>query len=211
MWAAAWMRNLRYAGSNMSGIRSVHSGSVRTFEGVSSYRAWRDESIRQRQTVGFVPTMGALHQGHLSLVDASLAENDMTIVSIFVNPAQFAPHEDLSSYPRTIESDLAQLHERQEKANASGRLAVLLPTVRDMYPNGFTQDVSKQVGAFVEVKGLSHQMEGTTRPIFFRGVATVVTKLFNIVMVGLSSHAARSRILWPEGHTASHCAAPLGR
>lgn len=195
----------------MSGIRSMHSGSVRTFEGVSSYRAWRDESIRQRQTVGFVPTMGALHQGHLSLVDASLAENDITIVSIFVNPAQFAPHEDLSSYPRTIESDLAQLHERQEKANASGRLAVLLPTVRDMYPNGFTQDVSKQVGAFVEVKGLSHQMEGTTRPIFFRGVATVVTKLFNIVMVGLSSHAARSCILWPEGHTASHCAAPLGR
>lgn len=134
--------------------------------------------------------MGALHEGHLSLVDASLAENDMTIVSIFVNPAQFAPHEDLSSYPRTIESDLAKLRERQEQAKMEGRLSVLIPTVRDMYPNGLTQDVSKQVGAFVEVKGLSHQMEGTTRPTFFRGVATVVTKLFNIVMVRLQSYTA---------------------
>lgn len=210
MWAAAWTRSLRFAGKSMSGLRGVHNGPVRTFEGISSYRTWRDESIRQRQTVGFVPTMGALHQGHLSLVDASLAENDMTIVSIFVNPAQFAPHEDLSSYPRTIESDLAQLNERQEKANASGRLAVLLPTVRDMYPHGFTQEISKQVGAFVEVKGLSHQMEGTTRPTFFRGVATVVTKLFNIVMVCCLSHAAGPCILWPKGHPASHCVAPLG-
>ncbi|KAI3625668.1 hypothetical protein CBS9595_001029 [Malassezia furfur] len=186
----------------MSGLRGVHNGSVRTFEGISSYRTWRDESIRQRQTVGFVPTMGALHQGHLSLVDASLAENDMTIVSIFVNPAQFAPHEDLSSYPRTIESDLAQLNERQEKANASGRLAVLLPTVRDMYPHGFTQEISKQVGAFVEVKGLSHQMEGTTRPTFFRGVATVVTKLFNIVMQAIVLRRLADDLLfrYPQGH-----------
>ncbi|PKI83028.1 pantoate--beta-alanine ligase (AMP-forming) [Malassezia vespertilionis] len=155
---------------------------VRVFDGVVPYRAWRDESIRQGQSVGFVPTMGALHEGHLSLVDASLAENDMTIVSVFVNPAQFAPHEDLADYPRTLDSDLAQLHAREAKAKTRGRLAVLIPTVKDVYPHGFTQEVAQQVGAFVEVKGLSHQMEGQTRPTFFRGVATVVTKLFNIVM-----------------------------
>ncbi|WFC97937.1 pantoate--beta-alanine ligase (AMP-forming) [Malassezia yamatoensis] len=126
--------------------------------------------------------MGALHEGHLSLVDASLRENDVTIVSIFVNPAQFAPHEDLSSYPRTLDSDLAQLQDRLARSNTEKPLSVLIPTVHEMYPNGFTQEVSKQVGAFVEVKGLSHQMEGLTRPTFFRGVATVVTKLLNIVM-----------------------------
>lgn len=173
----------RWAWRRAVSIRGMHSRPVHTFDSVSAYRTWRDESIRQRQSVGFVPTMGALHEGHLGLVDASLAENDMTIVSIFVNPAQFAPHEDLSSYPRTLDSDLVKLGERQERAQKEGRVSVLVPTVRDMYPNGFTQEVSKQVGAFVKVEGLSHQMEGMTRPTFFRGVATVVTKLLNIVQV----------------------------
>lgn len=127
--------------------------------------------------------MGALHEGHLQLVDASLRENDVSVVSIFVNPAQFAPHEDLLNYPRTLPTDLALLAERQERAHLADRLVVLVPQVLDMYPNGITQSVEAQVGAFVEVKGLSHQMEGGTRPTFFRGVATVVTKLFNVVLV----------------------------
>ena len=157
------------------------SAPVKAFECVTPYRVWRDQAMRAGTSVGFVPTMGALHAGHLSLVDASLRENDTTVVSIFVNPAQFAPHEDLSSYPRTLTSDLAQLAACEERASAPGRLVALVPQVRDMYPNGITQDVARQVGAFVEVAGLSHQMEGLTRPTFFRGVATVVTKLFNIV------------------------------
>ena len=82
--------------------------------------------------------MGALHEGHLSLVDAAQRENDCTVVSIFVNPAQFAPGEDLDSYPRTIQSDLTALEKR-----AKGELVVLVPQVRDMYPNGITLDVAK--------------------------------------------------------------------
>ncbi|WFD25323.1 pantoate--beta-alanine ligase (AMP-forming) [Malassezia nana] len=164
---------------------SAHMASapVRVFDAVHAFRVWRKACLQQGKSVGFVPTMGALHEGHLQLVDASLHENDLTVVSIFVNPAQFAPHEDLANYPRTLPSDLALLAERQERAHLSDRLVVLVPQVLDMYPNGITQNVDAQVGAFVEVKGLSHQMEGGTRPTFFRGVATVVTKLFNVVLV----------------------------
>ncbi len=103
------------------------------------------------------------------------AKCDKVVVSIFVNPAQFAPTEDLATYPRTLESDLKKLEE------LGGVDAVLVPTVQDMYPNGIVLDVEKQQGAFVSVLGFSHQMEGAIRPHFFRGVATVVTKLFNIV------------------------------
>ncbi|KAF9240608.1 Nucleotidylyl transferase [Melanogaster broomeanus] len=128
--------------------------------------------------------MGALHAGHLSLVRRSLTENDLTVVSIFVNPAQFAPHEDLNTYPRTLPQDLEQLAAQQVSAAAGDvRMpsAVFLPGVSEMYPSGISQDVASQKGTFVEVKGYSHQMEGASRPTFFRGVATIVTKLFNIV------------------------------
>lgn len=185
--------------------------SVRVVESVKDYRAWRDETLRQGKTVGFVPTMGALHEGHLSLVDASLAENAYTVVSIFVNPAQFAPHEDLSSYPRTLEGDLALLAQREVAANATGSVVVLLPQVKDIYPHGFTQEVSQQIGAFVKVEGLSHQMEGTTRPTFFRGVATVVTKLFSVVMVRPATYPARPRLLWPKRYSAGRGFAPSRR
>lgn len=103
------------------------------------------------------------------------------MVSIFVNPAQFAPHEDLGAYPRTLPSDseaLARLSSGSHKVDV-----IFAPNVQEMYPSGFTQVVDDQVGAFVEVKGLSHQMEGGSRPTFFRGVATVCTKLFHIVEV----------------------------
>lgn len=108
----------------------------------------------------------------------------MTVVSIFVNPAQFAPHEDLATYPRTLPTDLQLLESTTEgEKHASESLAVFAPPVSEMYPSGIVQNVSEQKGAFIEVKGFSHQMEGQTRPTFFRGVATVVTKLFNIVQV----------------------------
>lgn len=127
--------------------------------------------------------MGALHQGHLELVRASLEENDYTVVSIFVNPAQFAPTEDLASYPRTAQSDIDKLARLTKTVSGVRRSVdlVFMPAVREMYPNGFTQVVEDQVGAFIQVQGLSHQMEGGSRPTFFRGVATVVTKLFHII------------------------------
>ena len=144
---------------------------------LASCRKWRQKVRDSRQSVGFVATMGALHAGHLSLVHHSKQANDKTVVSIFVNPAQFAPHEDLSTYPRTIEQDLRALEE------IGGVDAVFLPRVKDMYPSGIVQDVEQQRGTFVEVKGYGSEMEGRSRPSFFRGVATVVTKLFNAVEV----------------------------
>lgn len=115
-------------------------------------------------------------------VQNSLEQCDLTIVSIFVNPAQFAPTEDLTTYPRTLEKDIEALTQASQSTKSVS--ALFLPAVKDLYPLGIEQDVSKQIGTFVEVKGFSHQMEGTSRPTFFRGVATVVTKLFNLVQVG---------------------------
>ncbi|KDN47978.1 Pantoate-beta-alanine ligase [Tilletiaria anomala UBC 951] len=160
------------AGSSSLTPRIIHT--------VKDLRAWRREALMNGKKVGFVPTMGALHAGHLNLVQASLENNDCTVVSIFVNPAQFAPHEDLSSYPRTLPSDTAALS--QLSSGEDRRVDIIFaPSVSEMYPSGLTQVVQDQVGAFVEVKGLSHQMEGGSRPTFFRGVVTVCTKLFHAV------------------------------
>ncbi|EOR00763.1 Pantoate--beta-alanine ligase [Wallemia ichthyophaga EXF-994] len=124
--------------------------------------------------------MGALHQGHLKLVEQSLRESNKTVVSIFVNPAQFAPHEDLDTYPRTLEGDLSQLR------RLSNDITVFTPSTTQMYPTGIEQDTHKQTGAFIEMANLSDKMEGISRPTFFRGVATVVTKLFNVVQPDLA-------------------------
>lgn len=150
------------------------TSGIPIFRTVASLRKWR-QSLPHDSTIGFVPTMGALHEGHLSLVTASKAENSHTVVSIFVNPSQFAPHEDLDAYPRTFDHDLSKLGEN------GGVDALFAPTITEMYPSGITLEVEKQKGAFVSVLGLSEQLEGKTRPNFFRGVATVVTKLFNVV------------------------------
>ncbi|KAG6868728.1 hypothetical protein C0993_011307 [Termitomyces sp. T159_Od127] len=164
--------------------------SIPIYTSVASYREWRRKAFEERKTVGFVATMGALHEGHISLVKRSLAENDLTVVSIFVNPAQFAPHEDLATYPRTLPQDLELLSAQSFSVRNKDGVqvkeirkpsAVFLPTVEAMYPSGISQNTNEQKGTFVEVKGYSHQMEGGTRPTFFRGVATVVTKLFNAI------------------------------
>lgn len=139
---------------------------------VQQVRSWRRQCVFNRETVGFVPTMGALHSGHTHLMKTSIEQNDKTIVSIFVNPLQFAPHEDLDAYPRTLERDLSMLLAVD---------AVFVPKVLEMYPSGIVLDVDRQKGAFVTVLGCSEQLEGQQRPAFFRGVATVVTKLLNIV------------------------------
>jgi len=124
-------------------------------------------NFRASGSLGFVPTMGFLHEGHLSIIRAARAENGFVAVSIFVNPAQFGPSEDLERYPRDMEGDLA-------KCRAEGVDAVFTPGPAEMYPAGFS--------TFVEVGGgLTDRLCGASRPGHFRGVATVVCKLFNVV------------------------------
>jgi pantoate--beta-alanine ligase len=129
---------------------------------IAEVRAWRAKV----DGVGLVPTMGYLHEGHLSLVRAAKAENGATVVSIFVNPTQFAPHEDLARYPRDEARDLEQLE-------AEGVDAVFAPDASEMYAEGFS--------TYVSVEGLTDRLEGASRPTHFRGVTTVVAKLFAIV------------------------------
>jgi len=118
---------------------------------------WRDAGRR----VALVPTMGALHEGHLALVREARARGDQVVVSVFVNPAQFAPHEDLATYPRTLPRDLELLTAQQVTVGEAVRKAsaVFLPQVQNMYPSGISQNISVQNGTFVEVKGYGHQME----------------------------------------------------
>jgi len=119
------------------------------------------------KTIGFVPTMGALHDGHISLVNQSKKENDFTIVSIFVNPTQFNNPDDLKKYPRTEETDIALLE-------SAGTDAVFIPSVEMIYPQG-------QISETFQFHGLENQMEGKFRPGHFDGVATVVKKFFEII------------------------------
>ncbi|MGD9143765.1 MAG: pantoate--beta-alanine ligase [Dehalococcoidia bacterium] len=116
-------------------------------------------------TVGFVPTMGYLHEGHLSLVKRAREENEAVVVSIFVNPTQFGPGEDFKSYPRDTERDLAMLEPYTD--------VVFMPTAEEMYPPGFN--------SWVDIEGITDVLEGAKRPGHFRGVGTVCAKLFNIV------------------------------
>ena len=126
-------------------------------------RAWREA---HRGSLGLTPTMGYLHEGHLALVRRSLAENEASAASIFVNPAQFGPSEDFERYPRNEENDLRMLREL-------GVDAVYMPSVETVYPEGYQ--------TYVTVEGLAQGLEGVSRPLHFRGVATVVTKLLNTI------------------------------
>lgn len=136
---------------------------IETVEGMVEQReTWRKEG----KSVGLVPTMGYLHQGHLSLAERSRQENDVTVASIFVNPLQFGPKEDFGRYPRNLERDLQLLE-------AAGVAAVYHPAPVEMYPPGFD--------ASVEVGGITDVLEGAVRPGHFKGVTTVVAKLFNTV------------------------------
>jgi len=136
---------------------------VKVVRSVAQLRAWRKGLSG---TLGFVPTMGYLHQGHLALVSRSKSENDTTAVSIFVNPTQFGPREDLAHYPRDLPQDLALLEKE-------GTDLVFAPEAEEIYPPGFS--------TWVEVKGVTERLEGASRPGHFRGVATVVAKLLNLV------------------------------
>lgn len=124
--------------------------------------AWKREGL----TVGFVPTMGYLHEGHKSLMQAARANNDRVVVSVFVNPMQFGPNEDLESYPRDFEKDSAL-------CESVGVDLIFRPEPEEMYADGFC--------SYVDMNGLTTELCGKSRPIHFRGVQTVVLKLFNIV------------------------------
>lgn len=131
----------------------------------SQVRSWQSEG----KVVGVVPTMGALHEGHMSLIEASLSQADVTVVTIFVNPLQFGPNEDLDKYPRMLEEDV-------EKCQEMGVTAVFAPPEAEMYPQGKENVFSVMPPAFYTEK-----LCGLDRPGHFDGVATVVTKLFNII------------------------------
>lgn len=146
------------------------------FRIVAPLREFLSTFRRQGKRIGFVPTMGALHEGHLSLVRACRGECDCTVVSIYVNPTQFGPQEDFARYPRDLARDMELLaHE--------GVDAVFAPDDREMYPPGFN--------TWVEVRGVSEPLEGQCRPGHFRGVATVVVKLFNIVQPDVTYFGAK--------------------
>lgn len=162
------------------------STSIRVLRSVESVRRWRRPLLVDRRTVGLVPTMGALHTGHESLIRAAARENHEVAVSLYVNPAQFGVAEDLDSYPSTWARDveiLARLDRElaDDGANLGRISAVFAPTTAEMYPSGFPGQEVDSKGSFVTITPVGELLEGSSRPTFFRGVATVCMKLFNIV------------------------------
>ncbi|UGS21280.1 pantoate--beta-alanine ligase [Flavobacterium cyclinae] len=138
------------------------------FNKKSDLSAFLSPLIQQNKSIGFVPTMGALHKGHLSLLEKSLSENEITVMSIFVNPTQFNNSEDLDKYPRTLERDIQIMQE------VSNTIIVYAPEVEDIYEG-------KTVSQSFDYDGLENQMEGKHRPGHFDGVGTIVKRLFEIV------------------------------
>ncbi|KAI1775728.1 Nucleotidylyl transferase [Hypoxylon cercidicola] len=174
------------ASARRQASETIPSSPIRILRTVDAVRKWRKPQYLDHRIVGLVPTMGALHEGHMSLIRAAARESHHVIVSTYVNPAQFGIKEDLASYPVTWESDckiLAKLD--RELADDGGNLgrisAVFAPTTPEMYPSGFPGQEVDSMGSFVVLTPISDLLEGGTRPTFFRGVATVCMKLFNIV------------------------------
>lgn len=139
---------------------------MQTHDTVSAMQQLARETRAAGKTLGFVPTMGALHQGHVDLIKLAAGKADVVVVSIFVNPTQFGPNEDFERYPRALEADLAKCEE-------AGAQHVFLPTKDTLYPAGYS--------TYIEEESVAAPLEGESRPVFFRGVTTVVAKLFNIV------------------------------
>ena len=139
---------------------------MKIITGISNMQSFADSLRSQGRTIGFVPTMGFLHDGHVSLMDRARQSCDIVVVSIFVNPTQFGPREDFSRYPRDEEGD-------RKKCEAAGVDVLFMPAVAEMYP--------EKPSVFVVVEGISDVLEGAIRPGHFRGVATVVAKLFSVV------------------------------
>lgn len=139
---------------------------IKVVSTVNETRAQVKEWRKQGLTVGLVPTMGYLHEGHQSLIKKAVEENDKVVVSVFVNPIQFAPNEDLETYPRDLEADT-------KLCDSTGADLIFHPTPEEMYPEGFS--------THIQMDNLTKELCGKTRPTHFGGVCTVVGKLFNIV------------------------------
>ncbi len=139
---------------------------METIKTIPEMKQWSERARGSHRTIGFVPTMGSLHEGHMSLVQKSVSTCDVTVASIFINPSQFGKNEDLDTYPRNLEGDRRLLE-------TAGVDVLFLPSPQDMYPEGYK--------TFVTVEGITGHLCGQSRPGFFRGIATVVVKLFNIV------------------------------
>lgn len=139
---------------------------MKTIENITRMSTFAKMIKKEGKSIGFVPTMGYLHEGHLSLVKAAKKHTDIVIMSIFVNPIQFGPKEDFERYPRDLKHD-------EEMAREAGVDVIFSPSLKDMYPEGYA--------TYVTVEKLTDSLCGESRPGHFRGVATVVTKLFNIV------------------------------
>ena len=146
-------------------------------DSIEAMQAWR-RSLPNDARVGFAPTMGNLHAGHISLIDQATQESDRVVASIFVNPMQFGANEDLEAYPRTMAADL-------EKLEAAGTAAVFTPTIDDIYPEGVDQHTA------VEVPGLTDVLCGASRAGHFKGVTTVVSKLFGAVRPDVAVFGAK--------------------
>jgi pantoate--beta-alanine ligase len=139
---------------------------MRTFQQISPLRTYLRGIRQEGKTIGFVPTMGALHEGHLALIRRAKADCDLVVASIFVNPKQFGPNEDFAAYPRDLNRDL-------QLASEAGTDAMFAPAVEEMYPSGFQ--------TVIDVPVVGALLEGARRPGHFQGVSTVVAKLLNIV------------------------------
>ncbi|KAK5996967.1 Pantothenate synthetase [Cladobotryum mycophilum] len=159
------LRLALFARSIRTSAETIASTPIKVLRAVDAVRKWRKPHMVDYRSVGLVPTMGALHQGHFSLIRAAARENHHVVVSIYVNPAQFGIREDLASYPVTWEADTAAL----------ARLD------RELADDGGTSGASPPKGSFVTITPVGEVLEGASRPTFFRGVATVCMKLFNIV------------------------------
>lgn len=165
---------------------TIPSSPIKVLRSVDAVRRWRRPHLAEYRSVGLVPTMGALHEGHISLIRAAARENHHVVVSIYVNPAQFGIKEDLGSYPVTWDADTAVLAKLDREladdgANLGRISAVFAPTTPEMYPGGFPGQEVDSKGSFVTLTPVGEVLEGASRPTFFRGVATVCMKLFNIV------------------------------
>lgn len=147
-------------------MKAKRTGKIRVARSIDEVKRAVRRARSEGKTIGFVPTMGALHAGHQSLIRRSAVRTGFTVVSIFVNPTQFGPKEDLASYPRPLARDLMLARE-------AGADLLFVPSVRTVYPEGFSTRVI--------VDGLSSTLCGASRPTHFQGVTTVVTRLFNIV------------------------------
>jgi pantoate--beta-alanine ligase len=139
---------------------------MRVIEYINDLKAIVRSQKSAGKSIGFVPTMGYLHEGHISLVKSSLHDNEFTIMSIFVNPTQFGPNEDFGKYPRDLDRDLIM-------AENAGVDVVFVPSVQEMYPEGYV--------TYVNVEEITQKLCGQSRPGHFKGVTTIVNKFFNIV------------------------------